>query len=509
MLKVTKFRVNHWGHRIIYLIFYLGSFVPTTPLSIKRVKPAQTGTMWTARPRLSITPAITSTYIESVLVWNPWATTTCVATPSPRIIFSAAKPATRFDRPRTRWIEYLRPTTTIARYCEVAVAAISTTETTRKTNTRTRNRIKRIKIPRGRAASERSVGSNSTTVMVTATIRQLPPPRRHQPYPTKTPTTAIITTTIIIINDPRHTFRQRPSDLKRITTRIRTRKDTTYRRPRIDLARRIRIRILTTSHPARLLKQLRTSTQTSTMSITQTTINKIPAVPFKPQRWNRAATIQRPAIRLINSRNPPPFSRVLITRQVTIPIINRGATTISNEEAAHQQLHISPPHPRLSFTIITTTTTTTTASTDQLHPLVRTFPKPPPNITPTISQAIAMHPPLIVRQRKNMWTQTTLSRRAPWGATTTANITTRRAKRASLPLSTTIARKRRRRQLSTIITTTRAAASRTISKQARVASTSRDLPPWESVSVPRVSIISPSHRGPPRQYQGKFLTSLW
>lgn len=143
-----------------------------------------------------------------------------------------------------------------------------------------RNHIRRIKTPRRRAASERPAGSNRTSVLVAAITRQRPP-RRHQ-CPIKTPTTAIITT-IIIINDPRHTFRQRPCDLKRTTIGIRTRKDITYRRPRIDLARRIRTHTVTISHPARLPKQLRTSTRTSTISITQT-INRILAVPFRSQR---------------------------------------------------------------------------------------------------------------------------------------------------------------------------------------------------------------------------------
>ena len=153
------------------------------------------------------------------------------------------------------------------------------------------NCIRRNKTTRRKAAFERSVESNRTPVMVVATIHQRP--RRHQPCLVRTPTTAIIITAMRIINDLRYMPRQRPSDLKRTTTRIRTRKDITYCRPHIDLAQHTRIHITTMNHPARLPEQLRTTptTRTSTTSTTQTTINRmlvipvnrILAVPFKPQ----------------------------------------------------------------------------------------------------------------------------------------------------------------------------------------------------------------------------------
>jgi len=149
-----------------------------TMASIKRVKHARIGMMRIAKPRLSTTPATTLIYIESVPVWSLCTTTTCVAMPSLRIIFNAMKPVTQFDPPRIWWIKYLRPTTTIARYCEVAVVAISTTKTTRKTNMIPRSRTRRIKISRRRAASERPVESNRTPAMVATIICPL---RRHQP----------------------------------------------------------------------------------------------------------------------------------------------------------------------------------------------------------------------------------------------------------------------------------------------------------------------------------------
>jgi len=162
MSKIKRFRANRWIRiNSFYYLLLIGSFVPMIMPSIRRVKHARIGMMWIAKLRLSTTPATTLIYIESVPVWNLCTTTTCVAMPSLRIIFNAAKPATWFDSPRIRWIEYLRPTTTIAKYCEVAVA-ISITKTTRKTNTISRNRTRRIKIPRRRAASERPVESNRT-----------------------------------------------------------------------------------------------------------------------------------------------------------------------------------------------------------------------------------------------------------------------------------------------------------------------------------------------------------
>jgi len=83
-------------------IFRLDSYVPTIPPSIRRVKRARTGTTWIARPRPSTTPATTLTCTESVPAWSPCPTIICAAMLNRRIIYSAVRPAMRFDRPRTR-----------------------------------------------------------------------------------------------------------------------------------------------------------------------------------------------------------------------------------------------------------------------------------------------------------------------------------------------------------------------------------------------------------------------
>lgn len=122
--------------------------------------------------------------------------------------------------------------------------------------------------------------------MVTAIRRR--PPRWRQPLQVSKATTTIITTETRTINDPRRTLpRRRPSDrYRKTTTEIRISRDTTYRRPRhIDLARRIKIRIVTISHhPARLPERRRRIASSTRMSTILVTTNRTPsAVPSKSQ----------------------------------------------------------------------------------------------------------------------------------------------------------------------------------------------------------------------------------